>query len=119
VNVDRLAGRRNAVVVAAVCAAHLEQHPHHVAFGDDLLDRVGAVGKRGAQIRAGARKALVARVVADVLEAGAPTLVARRQHLLHGRSFVLGALRFLETANDALVALELRGRCLRHCLLRA
>jgi hypothetical protein len=79
-----------------------------VAFRDDFLDHVQAVGERAAQERAGPREALALDVRRQVVEAAAQTLVAGRQHFLHRGFFFRRALRFLEAQRHRLVALEQR-----------
>ena len=108
-----LAGRRDAQEIALVGAADPEDHADPVALRDHALDHVGAVGKGRAQVRARIGEVLVLRVLRQVLDAGAQPLGARRRELALDRGLVLGALRFLEAANHVLVALEIGGRRLR------
>ncbi len=106
VDVDLLPCGRYAEKIAAVRPREPEQHADLVAFRDDFLDHVHAVGERAAQERAGPREALALGVRRQVVQAAAQTLVAGRQHFLHRGFFFRRALRFLEAQRHRLVALE-------------
>jgi hypothetical protein len=114
-----LAGRRDAQKVALMGAADAKDHADPIALRNHGLDHVGAVGKCRAQIRTRARKVLVLRVLRQMLDAGAQSLGARRRKLALDGGFVLGALRFLEAANHVFIAFEVSGQRLRGHRLRA
>ena len=108
VDVDGLAGRRDAEQVALVGARDLEQVADHVALGDDLHPGIDAVREGAAQKVAGAWKTLSGRIGGEVQHAAAVAPVVGRHEfrfdLLHGFAELL---RLLEAAHDRLVALVL------------
>jgi hypothetical protein len=95
-----------------VRAARAVFHGDHVAFRDHILDHVVAVGEGGAQPRPGAGEALIAGIDVEVLHANAHALEVRSD-VAHHRVLLLGAHRVLEAPDHRLVALDLRGGCLR------
>ena len=105
-DIDFLSRRRDAEQVAGVGGVEAEQQAHRVALGDDFLHHVHAVGERGAQVHAGRRPALFARVVGQVEIPAADAIVVGRQHLFFDLRHFLRALGFLEAQRDGFVAFQ-------------
>src|SRR5882672_6915116 len=110
VDIDFLAGRRDAEQISLVRAGEPPQHSHSVAVGDDVLDDVDSIGNGVAQARSRIGESLVARVARQVPKARPRPLVAGGEEFLRWRTPVH---RFLVAPREGFVALELRGRSLR------
>ncbi len=109
VDVDGLAGRRNAEQVAFVGAGDLEQEPDHVALGDDLHRLIDPVREGAAQIVAGAGEALALSIGGEMKHAAAVApVVGRHEFRLDLLHRLAELLRLLEAKHRGLVALALR-----------
>jgi hypothetical protein len=118
VHVDLAPRRRDAEEIGAMRSRESEEEPHLVAFRDDILDHIHAIGNGVPQVGPGARPALAVCVAAEVFHAGAGAPVVGREQLLDDRVAVGLALRLLEAQRDLLVALDLRAVHIRSFFIR-